>query len=67
MPSNLARGAERHRVFACGLPSADALKRLLIGPDGSYSVESAPGPEPSVAWCKGDLGCEAYTGSRQAV
>jgi len=21
-------------------------------------------PEPSVAWSRGDLGCEAYTGSR---
>ena len=24
-------------------------------------------PEPSVAWCGGDLACEAYTGGLQAV
>ncbi len=24
-------------------------------------------PEPSVAWCEGDLACEAYTGGLQAV
>ncbi len=29
--------------------------------------KGATQPEPSVAWCEGDLGCEAYTGSTQAA
>jgi hypothetical protein len=39
------------------------------GPSGASpeAVRIGHPPEPSVAWCEGDLVCEAYTGGLQAV
>jgi len=42
--------------------------KLSYGPSGATRpAKASDQPEPSVAWSGGDPGCEAYTGSEQAV
>ena len=43
----------------------ETLRRNLAGQ--SRPAKGGDQPEPSVAWCGGNPGCEAYTGSVQAV
>jgi hypothetical protein len=50
------------------MPCESVTETLRRNPAGqSRPAKAGNQPEPSVAWCGGNPGCEAYTGSVQAV